>query len=302
MAGCADRPLEDTGATEPSSSTQGEMTTGQPAPTTVTSTSGQPAPTTGSPEPTLTGTVTTASPATSEPSTEASFIDPSDTEHGVGCDGWAMPVQDCPEGEKCTVDGGVSETHCVEVVPDPKDMYEPCQILMGDGFSGHDDCGPGLICWDVDPDTGVGQCIGFCHGPLEAPSCVDPAASCTLCQECALGFCLPGCDPLIQDCPNDDLCLPHSNDPGKFVCVLDASGDGGQAFDPCEFVNACDKGLVCSDPALAAECDQGVIGCCLPLCDTTAPMCPGAGQECLPWFEGGMAPAGLENVGLCGLP
>jgi hypothetical protein len=46
------------------------------------------------------------------------------------------------------------------------------------------------------------------------------------------------------------------------------------------------------------------IGCCLPFCDTAddPAMCPGAGQECIPWYEMGTAPPGFEQVGICGIP
>lgn len=218
------------------------------------------------------------------------------------CNGVDMPNDSCPEGHKCTIEGAVSDTHCVPVVEEPKGLYEPCSILMGDAMSGYDDCGPELLCWNVDPDTGIGECIGFCLGPADELSCADPGASCSICQECAVGLCLPGCDPLAQDCKGDDLCVPNPQDPGHFVCVLDASGAEGQVFDPCEYVNACDPGLHCAESKLAEECDPMVVGCCLPFCDTSMPVCPGAGQMCLSWYEEGMAPPGYEEVGLCALP
>ncbi|MFY0532131.1 hypothetical protein [Nannocystis pusilla] len=90
---------------------------------------------------------------------------------------------------------------------------------------------------------------------------------------------------------------------GSFLCVLDASGDEGQAFDGCEFANACDPGLSCLDPELAVECDPMSTGCCVPFCDISAPnTCPGQGQECISWYEDVPALPGLENVGVCSLP
>ena len=216
------------------------------------------------------------------------------------CDPWLMPEQDCPAGQKCTFDGQFGHTHCVDIVPDPHGLYEPCMTLPG-GQLGDDDCAAGLVCWNVDPETGVGFCIGFCLGPADAPTCADPGASCVVCQECNPAVCLPGCDPLAQDCVGQDLCIPDGFG-DKFVCVLDASGDAGQAFDPCEFANTCDPGLTCADPAFAKECDPMASGCCLPFCDLTMPTCPGDGLTCAAWFEPGKAPPGLENVGLCRLP
>ena len=75
-----------------------------------------------------------------------------------------------------------------------------------------------------------------------------------------------------------------------------------KAIDACASQGACDKGLLCLDSVHASECKQDIQGCCLPICDTAAPMCPGVGQTCTPLYEGGGGPAGLENVGVCALP
>lgn len=300
---CSIRPFPGDSATDATASV-GETTgagesTGETAPTTA-------APTTTGPSTTgpSTATATTTPPVTSEPATTgcgfvcADFTDPPSMND---CDPWLMPKQDCPDGQKCTIEDMVSDTHCVDIVPAPKGMYEPCKILMGNELSGFDDCGAGLLCWNVDPNTGVGECIGICQGPIDKPSCVDPGAKCLLCQDCALGLCIPNCDPLLQDCDDGNVCIPDSQGTG-FTCALDASGDEGQVFDPCEFVNVCDPGLVCVDPVLAKECDPQGNGCCLPFCDLVAPLnCPGVGQTCLAWFEAGNAPPGLENVGVCGV-
>ena len=290
LCACSLRPYTWDGGTD---STSIGSTTTDPTTTTPTSTA------------TSSSTTSTTLPATSEPaSSGCGFLDcqpEPDTPADNDCDGWLMPIQDCPEGQKCTFEGEVSNTQCVDVVPAPKGLYEPCQIFMGDTFSGHDDCGAGLFCWQVDPQTGVGMCVGFCHGPIDNPTCPDPNASCTVCQDCALGLCLPGCDPLAQDCPNQDVCIPNAIGDG-FLCALDASGDAGKAFDPCEFANACDPGLTCADPTLATECDPMAAGCCLPFCDLTMPICPGDGLTCAAWFEPGKVSPGLENVGLCRLP
>ncbi len=273
--------------------------------TTIGSTITDPTTTTPTSTATSSSTTSTTLPATSEPSSSGcGFLDcrpEPDTPADNDCDGWLMPIQDCPEGQKCTFEGEFWDTHCVDVVPTPKGMYEPCQLLMDDWLGGYDDCGPGLFCWDVSVDTGIGTCIGLCQGPSDSPSCVDPNASCVICQDCAIGLCMPGCDPIVQDCHDGDLCIPQPMG-DHFVCVLDASGDEGQAFDPCEYANACDPGLLCANPTLASECDPMAAGCCLPFCDLNKPTCPGQGQICLPWYEPGMGPPALEKVGLCRLP
>ncbi|WAS89663.1 ribulose phosphate epimerase [Nannocystis punicea] len=218
------------------------------------------------------------------------------------CDNWA---QDCPDGEKCAAfanDGGTSwnSLKCVPVEENGGAPGDPCTV-EGNGVSGVDSCAFGSMCWNVDPDSGQGTCVGLCTGSPEAADCADSMTTCVIANEGVLNLCLPQCDPLLQNCMGNDLCLPNPDDEG-FVCVLDASGDTGVAFDPCEYANACDKGLVCQDPGFASECDPSALGCCLPYCDVTEPDCPGAGQDCIQWYEPGTAPPGLENVGLCGIP
>jgi hypothetical protein len=86
----------------------------------------------------------------------------------------------------------------------------------------------------------------------------------------------------------------------SFICVLDASGEQGQYGDPCEYLNECDPGLICINPEYVPGCMAN--GCCTPWCDLTDPSCPGATQQCLPWFEQGVAPPGYDTVGICGVP
>jgi hypothetical protein len=83
-----------------------------------------------------------------------------------------------------------------------------------------------------------------------------------------------------------------------FLCVLDASGDEGQANDPCNFANSCDPGLICADPTASNSCDPDA-GCCQPFCDINEPnVCPD-GQMCIPLEN--PTPSSPE-VGFCSLP
>ena len=120
-------------------------------------------------------------------------------------------------------------------------------------------------------------------------------------SEGVLNLCLPACDPLLQDCSGGELCIPYID---LFLCALDASGDGGQVFDPCEFANACDAGLLCLNPSAGVECDPNAGGCCSPLCDVTDAdlVCPGVGQECLSFYGEDQAPPEFANVGICYIP
>jgi hypothetical protein len=297
VAACSLRPYDfdaDATATDPAASTGPASTGGavSTGPVTTTATTGHVADTTG-PDP------------SSSSSTTASFIVELDGgPGGYDCD---IIQQDCPEGQKCMPYSGDGDNSweslaCFPIVPDPDGLYEPCQVFES-GVSGKDTCDKWLMCWNVDPDTGTGVCFGQCMGTWDNPSCADPQAVCNGGRS-ALSICLPGCDPLLQGCPLADLCVPNPQDPDSFICVIDGSGDEGQAFDVCEYANACDAGLLCANPALAIECDPMAPGCCIPFCDLSVmpPTCPGKDQQCLPWHEAGQAPPGLENVGVCGLP
>jgi hypothetical protein len=218
------------------------------------------------------------------------------------CDPWA---QDCPTGQKCAPydddpDGPSWDSwRCVDLDPTPEEVGDPCHV-NGNVNSGLDNCELGAMCWDVDPETDVGTCVALCEGSPQSPTCAA-GSHCAVLNDGGLNICLLDCDPLAQDCPAGDECIPLP-DTDNFICVLDAGGAEGQAFDTCEFANACDPGLFCTDPAAASECDPLGFGCCTPFCDVTEPnTCPGVGQQCLPWFDPMAAPAGFEDVGVCSL-
>ncbi|MBK7827583.1 hypothetical protein [Nannocystis sp.] len=217
---------------------------------------------------------------------------------GIECDIFA---QDCAPGEKCAAwaDEGVAwnATRCIPVTGDKV----PGDVCMTEGgLSGIDNCEAGAMCWDVDAKN-MGTCFALCKGTSMAPTC-DEGFSCSYASESVLNLCLPECDPLVQDCAGDKLCVPNHV---TFVCVPDASGDMGKTNDPCEFVDACDKGLVCLNiSAGSSACMKDAVGCCQPVCDFTAmETCPNFDQECVQWFDPMMPiPPGLEDVGVCAIP
>jgi len=274
---------------DPSTSTTTPTTTLPTNTTTTTAT-----PTSGTPEPDTT---------TAQDSLDFVLKLDGPPEDGIECDGFKQLHPECPPGQKCTPDGDSAHTHCVAIVDDPKGLYEPC-TLTGDGWSGHDDCDLGMLCWNFD-NEGHGTCIGFLDCPDGLCSCVDPAATPSLCQECLFGYCLPPCDPFVQDCPNSGLCIPVNNGSNGFTCTPDASGDAGQVNDPCEFVNGCDPGLYCiSADAASSACAKDSQTCCQPFCDLAFNVpCPNPDQQCLQWFDPRTPiPPGLENVGICAIP
>lgn len=215
------------------------------------------------------------------------------------CDPWA---QDCPAGQKCAPydsdpEGSTWDAwRCVDIAPMPV-AGGSCHVT-GDYNSGEDDCELGAVCWDADPLTLKGICIALCEGSPQAPTC-DAGSHCAALDDGVLNVCQPYCDPLLQDCPGRLACIPLPNT-DDFVCV---ASEKGQEFDSCEFANACDQGLLCADPTAASECDPQAAGCCISFCQVSNPdFCSGVGQECLPWFAPMEAPAGFEDVGVCGLP
>ncbi len=246
-------------------------------------------------------TTTTTVASTTSTAATTGDITKSSSSPWLECDLFA---QNCPDGQKCMPwanDGSSSwnATKCTDITPNPGKPGDPC-TAEGGGVSGVDSCEKAAMCWNVSQQTGEGTCIGFCMGSWDAPTC-PIGLNCVINAEGTLILCLPGCDPIQQDCPNMDLCVPQPMGEG-FVCVFDNSGDAGQQNDPCASPNACDPGLFCLDPALAAECDPMAAGCCLPVCDLDMPECTNQGAQCVPWSEPGTAPPGLENVGLCRLP
>ena len=226
-----------------------------------------------------------------------SLADTSHPQRSNECDVWA---QDCAPSEKCVAyaEGGGSSWNAVKCVPiaaNPGQTGDACTV-EGGGTSGIDTCDRGNMCWEVNAEN-VGTCVAQCAGSPDAPSCVD-GGSCLIANDGVLALCFPACDPLVGDCPEGDTCLPSPSGSGAFMCVIDASGEQGKTFDACEFANACDPGRLCLATDLAAQCDPGASGCCLHLVDTTS----GACSDVLPWFEEGLAPPGLEHLGVCLVP
>ena len=220
------------------------------------------------------------------------------------CDIWA---QDCPAGDKCMPwanDGGDSwnATRCSPIDDNPGQPGDTCTV-EGSGVSGLDDCDIAAMCWDVDGETNMGLCVGFCEGTEDAPFCPNPDEGCSISNDGVLILCLAYCDPLLQDCVEGSACYPEEN---GFFCSPDASGpDLGAIGDPCEYINVCDPGGWCANAESVPGC-AGSGGCCSGYCDVTDPnandTCLPMGTECVPWYEPGTAPPGYEDVGVCVLP
>lgn len=217
------------------------------------------------------------------------------------CDVFA---QDCPVGDKCMPwanDGGGTwnAAHCVPVADSPGQPGDPCTV-EGGPTSGFDDCDLGVMCFHVDPATNEGVCVAMCTGTPAAPMCEEAQQTCVTGGGGVVALCLDTCDPLASMCDAGEGCYPNPSG-AEFLCLPTATA--GVYGDDCSGVDDCDTGHVCLAGAAFPDCAGG--GCCTEYCDVTAPeACPEAmlGATCQPWFGPGMAPPGLENVGVCALP
>jgi hypothetical protein len=274
------------------SSSAGGTSTGSTSAGATTSTSGSSSTSTSGP---ITG---------ADDATSYNIITELDFGAGGPCDVWS---QDCPPGEKCMPyanDGGGAwnSAGCFPLDEDPKDPGEPCTVF-GDGGSGLDDCGPRAMCWNVDPETKMGECVGMCAGSEANPVCGDPCTNCMINGEGVLVLCLPACDPLAQDCGQGSACYPIVT---TFACAPDVSGMTGAAGDPCAFINVCDAGLLCAAAPAVPGCESS--GCCTPFCDVDEPddcneQVPGS--VCVALFDIGeysetCLPTG--TIGFCAVP
>lgn len=237
--------------------------------------------------------------ASSSSSSGGGFIQGPDLGDAMECDLFA---QDCAAGEKCNAwssdgDSSWDATKCVPLDPNPDPVGAPCTV-EGGGTSGVDSCDKGAMCWGVDAQTGEGTCVEICTCSFDNPICTTPNTTCIISNNNSLVLCLPVCDPLDPGaCDGGDVCI--SNPSGEyFICVIDASGDEGQAGDPCEYLNACDPAHACLEPSLFPGCDPQSIGCCVPFCSVSGMDCP-QGSSCTPWYEQGQAPKCFEDVGVC---
>ena len=210
-------------------------------------------------------------------------------------------VQDCPRGEKCTA---VSDMRgepwgvyvCVQLQGDSQ-VGDPCDIENGK-YTGIDNCDVGLICLLTDDEGKGGACVEFCDVESKCP---ETGAKCVVYNDGSLPICLVDCDPLIQDCPEGQACYNSAGD--NFVCFKESAmpGEGGPGSE-CTYINQCQKGSFCANPALVEGC-SAESGCCTPYCSVMegdAPCQPM--EDCEPFFVPGMAPPGYEDVGVCAIP
>jgi hypothetical protein len=286
-------------------STTSGTTTSMPG--SSTSTGVEPRPTTDAPDDTSHGETTRAETTTSSSSSDDGgnpfLIEPDGWPTSLECDIWA---DDCPAGHKCMPwanDGGSSwnAVRCSPIAENARDVGDPCTV-EGSGVSGIDDCVARAMCWDVDPETNEGTCVGFCSGSQANPTCSMPCDSCVIANEGVLILCLPTCDPLVQDCGEGQGCWPTTQ--GAFHCVYFAQSEGVHGYPCTNSFWDCDPGLACIEPERVPGC-TGANGCCASFCDTAdhGACANYEGTTCVPWFGPGESPPCItETLGVCALP
>ncbi len=284
---------ETTGATV-AISTAGPATAGETSggSGTTTTTTGSGTDSTNVPSTTL---ITTEDPATTDDTTGALFIELSDLPGElIDCSTY---TEDCPDDQKCmpfSDDGGDAwnALTCVEVTG--QGLHgDPCTVKIT-SVSGLDNCALHHMCLG-NPDTLMGQCISFCDGSPEEPSCGPPNTSCIITNEGVLNICLPSCDPLLQNCPENHGCYPVND---TYTCVPSgASENSGLESDPCGFINNCQSGFACTQTEKLINCMSAM--CCAPFCDLTEQDSCTLETMCRPIY--GNNPD-FPNVGFCGLP
>lgn len=213
-------------------------------------------------------------------------------------------AQNCGDGEKCmpwSNDGGPAwnATRCSPLAADPVPLGGACMV-EGSAVSGVDECDVGLMCWEVD-ENNLGYCEDFCTGDQSSPVCESPDDVCYRNNDGAIALCIPGCDPVLQDCADSHGCWEAGD---EWACQLDVTGGTALPGATCAFSPDCNPGLVCLSAEFVSDCASEV-GCCTSVCDLTAAdpdsVCTAVDQTatCEPWYVPGFAPAGLDHVGVC---
>lgn len=226
---------------------------------------------------------------------DRSFVPPRDLGATSQC---AVIFQDCPRGEKCVPsplwgDGFFFQAKCVPVTG-TQSAGEPCIYDGPDELS--DNCDANSGCWDIALVDGefLGTCYDFCLTEiLECPM----GTSCLHDFTGYPGYCMPLCNPLLQDCGPGQGCY-WSND--SFRCL--ASSSERALGEPCAATQACAPGLMCLPANYFPSCEGS--DCCgawceLELGDTPCELMPGT--VCAPFFPAA-PPLGYEGVGVCRVP
>jgi hypothetical protein len=161
----------------------------------------------------------------------------------------------------------------------------------------NDDCQKGLFCFRVPTGSaGPGTCLEFC----DHDSGCNHGGECAFWEAGLLKLCMQDCDPLAQDCDPGEGCylLPEYD---AFTCArTDHPPGAGTDGDACAAIQACEPGLICFDGDVQNGCTAD--RCCTPVCQVgNDGLCIDLQESCIPMYDEGYAPPGLEDVGYCGV-
>ena len=250
---------------------------------------------TGSTSDTTTGSTPGDSSSSSTSDLSSGFIvNPDGGFVDIDCRIWS---DDCPVGEACrpwSNDGGPSwnVTRCIPLAEAPDLAGESCTTQLSP-LTGLDTCEPRAMCFDVDPDTLQGTCVAYCQGDPEGPSCADPTATCVSGNDGVIALCLNTCEPLLQNCANEEMCTGNFGE-SAFFCMPPGTPYINEAeVQPA----ACDVGQIGVVPDLVAGCLEDE-PCCTPFCDLSVTDSCDEGLECVPWTPEGEC-VGVCDEGLC---
>ncbi len=230
-----------------------------------------------------------------EPDGECRLFGQDCTDPGLKCMLWSLEADRIPD-----------ETRCCDIVANPKQVDETCEIFDYDG-SCLDDCDRGAICI-LETDTLGGFCHQFCS-PTDETTC-DANETCKPFFEMLdavpeVPICMDKCDPLTQDCLRPGWsCLPDfptTAGQSGFICTPPPPINPAGFGDTCALANDCEVGLTCVPRERFSVCD--FLFCCTSYCDLAAgnDPCPGLdpAMECVDW----MAPdPRWQDVGVCAIP
>ncbi len=210
------------------------------------------------------------------------------------CNVWE---QDCGEGHKCVpwIDEFGSSWigfTCVPVLGD-QGLGEPCELDFSDSTDNCDAAGSCFSFTIFAEEFEGAKCHAFCTGSSDNPNCEGPYHCLVGNGYPGPGLCIPHCDPLAQDCDEGEGCFWIGY---AFTCS--ASTQDMPIGEPCSFFHDCAPGTVCTaDPFPACE-DQA---CCTAYCDISleGSCADQPDTSCVPFFSEGLAPSGLEDVGVC---
>ncbi|NVB40138.1 hypothetical protein G6O69_19990 [Pseudenhygromyxa sp. WMMC2535] len=224
-------------------------------------------------------------------SSGVTFVSP---DSGHAEDGWCSAWVECNDS-KCVpssfVDGVWQSTVCVPVLGQ-QSVGEACDP----GQLSTDNCD--MDSWCLPTDAGGDEvCVAFCW---EGPSCPSDK-SCIQIDELGLGLCLSSCDPLQQDCADQDYACAWSG--SAFECT--ATFGEVDPLQPCADSQDCDPSALCLEASALSSCAGE--SCCASLCSLSAGDAPcqviDPAYECVAFYEeGSETPPEYADIGVCMLP